>query len=133
MAWQTVMNKPKIRSLPVVASKVLEVIVNDREFALSGKLEKEFRDAIKAAEQTNTPERSIDPRIVKHLENPNSCPHCGSEDIVTEGPDCHGNEAIWDITCNGCQKEWREIFILNRIVEMDGSSIRLENEVAKMK
>jgi predicted Zn-ribbon and HTH transcriptional regulator len=50
-----------------------------------------------------------------YLENPNKCPYCGSEDISAGEMNADG-DSIWvAVKCNGCKKEWSDIYVLTDI------------------
>ncbi len=53
----------------------------------------------------------------KYIECSSKCPFCGSIDIEGGEVDVDGVIARQQITCNGCQKKWNDIYTLTGIEE----------------
>ena len=49
----------------------------------------------------------------------NFCPYCGSDDIEAEPLEPGGDEAWAVVTCDVCGKEWRDIYHLTDIEEIE--------------
>jgi len=45
------------------------------------------------------------------------CPYCGSADIVGGSVEIDGNGAHQDVTCNECNREWSDVYVLIDILE----------------
>lgn len=41
-----------------------------------------------------------------------ACPYCGSEDIVGDSIQVEGGTAWQKITCNGCDEQWQDTYVL---------------------
>lgn len=67
------------------------------------------------------PHKTILKKVEKRYVNyPNFCPFCESEDIEAEQlevDDENGCSSL--VTCNDCKKEWRDIYAVVRIEEVE--------------
>ena len=48
-----------------------------------------------------------------------SCLYCGSTDIEGGHFDCDGSEVWQEVTCNICEKEWVDVYILHHVEEKE--------------
>ena len=54
----------------------------------------------------------------KYIEQPYSCPYCGSADITGTKRNSDYNQ-VWDtILCGECDKTWKDIYTLTDIEEV---------------
>ena len=53
----------------------------------------------------------------KYLENSHHCPYCGSDQI--EGGSIEGENAYQKVGCNDCYKEWRDVYKLTDVKEIE--------------
>jgi transcriptional regulator NrdR family protein len=58
---------------------------------------------------------SID--LKKYLNNPNSCPYCGSEEVQGGRFEPSDNKAWRNVRCLSCEKRWTEEFTITKITE----------------
>jgi len=49
-------------------------------------------------------------QIDKYLDNSYCCPFCGSEDLEWGPIDIEDTEAYQEVTCQGCGKEWQDVY-----------------------
>ncbi len=62
-----------------------------------------------------TPEQNA-----QYLNDPESCPHCESDSIrAGEFEQTSHNTVFRPVTCNACNKEWEENFILTNITDQE--------------
>ena len=54
----------------------------------------------------------------EYLRNPNECPFCGNDDIEADHAEMGDNSAHTTVTCHGCKKQWRDIYLLSDIEEV---------------
>lgn len=62
----------------------------------------------------------INPNIrAKYLDNPQNCPYCDSVNMDATTMD-NDTKTCWrKVHCIGCGKEWREVYQLTSIEEID--------------
>jgi formate dehydrogenase maturation protein FdhE len=55
----------------------------------------------------------------KYLNNPQNCPHCESDNMTADAMD-NDTKTCWrTVRCLDCNKEWREVYQLASIEEVD--------------
>ena len=53
----------------------------------------------------------------EYIQNPNTCPYCDSEDINAGDFECDANYGWVEVSCEGCEKRWQDLFTLTGIAE----------------
>jgi len=56
------------------------------------------------------------------------CPYCGSVDLACDNLDADGGYAHQDIECNGCGREWQDVYRLVD-VNVDGGPANADEPV----
>lgn len=54
----------------------------------------------------------------KVLEDPNTCPFCGSVLISFPDYSTSPGKRVWTGICSQCRKSWEEVYILNSVSEV---------------
>jgi sarcosine oxidase delta subunit len=56
-------------------------------------------------------------QILKYLQDPKECPYCNETDVNVGDTELDGNVVLVGVSCEHCDRKWREEYSLSGILE----------------